>query len=66
VARVEPNSPADRAGIQPGDILLEVNRKTIRSVGEFEQLAKSLDVKASVLVLIQRGKGTIFLTIKPS
>ena len=66
VAQVEPNSPADRAGIQPGDILLEVNRKTIRSVGEFEQLAKSLDVKASVLVLIQRGKGTIFLTIKPS
>ena len=66
VTRVEPNSPADRAGIRPGDILVEVNRKAIRSVEDFEQLASSLDAKASVLVLIQRGKGTIFLTIKPS
>jgi serine protease Do len=66
VIRVEPNSPADRAGIRPGDILVEVNRKAIRSVENFEQLASSLDAKASVLVLIQRGKGTIFLTIKPS
>jgi serine protease Do len=66
VTRVKPNSPADRAGIRPGDILVEVNRKAIRSVEDFEQLASSLDAKASVLVLIQRGKGTIFLTIKPS
>ena len=66
VTRVEPNSPADRAGIRPGDILVEANRKAIRSVEDFEQLASSLDAKASVLVLIQRGKGTIFLTIKPS
>jgi Do/DeqQ family serine protease len=66
VTQVEPNSPADRAGIRPGDILVEVNRKTIRSVEKFEQLASRLDAKASVLVLIQRGKGTIFLTLKPS
>ena len=66
VTQVKPNSPADRAGIRPGDILVEVNRKVIRSVEDFEQLASSLDAKASVLVLIQRGKGTIFLTIKPS
>jgi serine protease Do len=66
VTQVEPDSPADRAGIRPGDILVEVNRKAIRSVEDFEQLASSLDAKASVLVLIQRGKGTIFLTIKPS
>jgi serine protease Do len=66
VTQVEPNSPPDRAGIRPGDILVEVNRKAIRSVEDFEQLASSLDAKSSVLVLIQRGKGTIFLTIKPS
>ena len=65
ITQVEPNSPADRAGIRSGDILVEVNRQTIRSMKDFETLAGDLDAKAPVLALIQRGKGTIFLTIKP-
>ena len=65
VTQVIPNSPAERAGIRTGDILVEINRKAIRSVQEFEQLARNLEATASVLALIQRGKGTIFLTIKP-
>ena len=65
VTQVKPNSPAQRAGIRAGDIVVEVNRTAIRSVEVFELLAKELDEKASVLVLIQRGKGTIFLTVKP-
>ena len=65
ITQVESNSPADRAGIRPGDILVEVNRQAIRSVKDFEHLASGLDTKASVLALIRRGQGTIFLTIKP-
>lgn len=65
ITQVESTSPADRAGIRPGDILVEVNRQAIRSVKDFEHLASGLDAKASVLVLIRRGQGTIFLTIKP-
>jgi len=65
VTQIVPNSPADRAGIRTGDILIEINRSEIHSVQDFERLASDLDAQASVLVLIQRGKGTIFLTIKP-
>ena len=65
VTQVAPNSPAERAGIRPGDVLAEINRQTIRSVKDFEQLAGNLEEKTPVLALIQRGKGTIFLTIKP-
>ena len=65
VTQIAPNSPAERAGLQPGDVILELNRSPIRSVQDFEQLVKRLDAQASVLVLLQRGRGSIFITIKP-
>lgn len=65
VTKINPNSPAERAGVQPGDVILELNRSPIGSVKDFEQLVKRLEAGTSVLVLLQRGKGAIFLTIKP-
>ena len=65
VTQIAPNSPAERAGLQPGDVILELNRSPIRSVPDFEQLVKRLDAQDSVLVLLQRGRGSIFITIKP-
>ena len=65
VTKLQPNSAAERAGIRPGDILVEINRQAIRSVKDFERLAGDLTANTPVLALIQRGKGTIFLTIKP-
>ncbi len=65
VTKITPNSPAERAGVQPGDVILELNRSPIGSVRDFEQLVKRLEAGTSVLVLLQRGKGAIFLTIKP-
>ena len=65
VTQVESNSPADQAGLRPGDILLEINRSGIRTVKDFEQAVSKLKPDSSVLVLLHRGRGTIFLTIKP-
>jgi len=65
VTKISPDSPAERAGIRPGDVMLELNRSLIRSVQDFEQLVNGLDSDSSVLVLLQRGNGTIFLTVTP-
>jgi serine protease Do len=65
VSGVEPESPADRAGLREGDVIREINRKPVRSVEDFERLVRGLSPKQGVLMLIMRGKATVFLSIKP-
>ncbi|RMH33640.1 MAG: DegQ family serine endoprotease [Nitrospirae bacterium] len=65
VTEVEPGSPAEFAGLQEGDIILEINRQPIRSVRDFERITSRLGPKDRVLVLLQRGRATIFITISP-
>ncbi len=40
VRRVVPGSPADRASIVPGTIILQINKKTTKSIADIEKVAK--------------------------
>jgi serine protease Do len=62
---VEPDSAAERAGVRPGDVIMEINRKTVRTVADFDKLTSQLSAKTPVLLLINRGNATIFLSIAP-
>ncbi len=42
VKSVEPQSPAEKAGLQEGDILLSLDNKKLDSVDDYESVAKSL------------------------
>jgi len=64
VSEVVPDSPADRAGLRPDDVIRELNRKPVRSVRDFERLAGALSPHSRVLLLITRGRATIFLSIQ--
>jgi serine protease Do len=56
------NGPAQRAGVQRGDVLLAVNGKTVQSI---EQVQKTLDSKpGSVALLIERDGDRIFVPVK--
>jgi len=62
VMRVAPGSPAARAGLRPGDVLLEVNRKPVGSVREFEeQYGKT---QGNVLLLLHRQGSTVFVVVR--
>lgn len=53
VSDVEANSPAERAGIIPGDIILEINRRSTNNLSEYKNIVKS--TSGNALVRTQRG-----------
>jgi serine protease Do len=62
VTQVLPSSPAARAGLRPGDVLMEVNRKPIASVRDFQDsYAKA---RGNVLLLLHRHGATVFVVVK--
>jgi serine protease Do len=65
VTEIEADSAAERAGVRTGDIIREINRKPVKDVRDFERLTSQLTPKSSVLVLLNRGNATIYLSINP-
>ncbi|HEX5545192.1 MAG TPA: PDZ domain-containing protein [Nitrospira sp.] len=65
VTDIDAESPAERAGLRRGDVIREINRKPVKDVQDFERLTSQLKPNASVLLLLNRGNATIFLSITP-
>lgn len=53
VVSVEPNSPADEAGITAGDVILEINKLAIKNISDYETVTKNLNGNA--LIRTSRG-----------
>jgi serine protease Do len=64
VVGVEPDSPADHAGLRQGDVIQEINRKPIKSVRDFERAASSMQKSESILLRINRRGSSLFLSVK--
>jgi serine protease Do len=66
VSSVTPGSPAEEAGLRPGDIIEMVGNKPATNVAEFRKLLAARAEGESVLVLVRRGDQTLFRVIKPA
>ncbi|MCF8061256.1 MAG: PDZ domain-containing protein, partial [Deltaproteobacteria bacterium] len=64
VVQVEANSPAGEAGIRPGDLILEIDRKIVRNLSDYQETISKYDEGDTILFLIQRGGNTLYLTVK--
>jgi serine protease Do len=53
VVNVEPNSPADEAGIMPGEVIVEINKQAINNMSDYEKVTRSL--KGDALARTSRG-----------
>jgi len=57
VMSVSRYSEAEEEGIQPGDIILEVNRQPVKNVREFQKIIKKIDKGRAYLLLLSRERG---------
>ncbi len=65
VTGVDPDSAAAAAGIEEGDVIVEVNRQRVRHVRDFRSIVSKLGKNDRVLLLIQRRGSKLFVLIKP-
>ncbi|MBI4593926.1 MAG: PDZ domain-containing protein, partial [Candidatus Rokubacteria bacterium] len=61
VVQVEDGGPAAEAGIQRGDLIREINRQKIRSMADFERLAKGAKEGDRLTLLLQRGPMSLYV-----
>ena len=57
VTAVTPGGAGDRAGIRPGDAILEVNRERIADLEGFRRVLSKMTPGVAALVYLQRGGG---------
>jgi serine protease Do len=65
VSDVEPGSSAENAGLQRGDVILEVNRKPMRSAKDVQQALSNVRKEQDVLVLVWSNGGSTYRVLHP-
>ena len=66
VENVRPESPAEEAGLQAGDVILEVNRKAAASATEFVGQVRQTPAGRDVLLLVWSKGNASYRTVHPA
>lgn len=64
VTDIDQNGPAAEEGVARGDVILEINKKTVKSIADVQSALGSSGNKPVLLLISRRGQ-TIYLTVKP-
>jgi serine protease Do len=64
VAEVSPDGAAARAGIQRGDVILEVNQEPVTKPGQVASIASKAKPGDVVLLRVKRGSTAAFIPVK--
>jgi serine protease Do len=64
VTQVDPRSAAGRAGIAPGDVIIQVDQTPVSEPDDFRSVADEIGDAKSALLLVSRASGTIFVLVK--
>src|SRR5258706_9515 len=64
VVEVQPGSPAELVGIEPADVIREVNQRPVSNIKEFERATRLGRRGDRILLLVQRGDNAVFFAVK--
>ncbi|MBI1356404.1 MAG: Do family serine endopeptidase [Acidobacteria bacterium] len=64
VSQVRPDSPAAEAGLQPGDVIQEVEKKPVTNMASFRKAVEGAGNEAILLLVKTRG-GSRFVVVEP-
>jgi serine protease Do len=66
IERVLPGSPADNAGLRPGDVILSVNRHETQSVSDVQKALANVPKGQDALLLVYSNGGNTFRVLHSS
>ena len=55
---------AAKAGLQPNDLILQINRNSIKDVSSFHEILKQQAKSKMLLLLIKRERGRFFVVLE--
>ncbi len=64
LVRVVPNSPADDAGLQAGDVIQSINDRPVTKTEQVQQLVEGSNVGSQLKIEIQRGQKSEQVSVK--
>jgi serine protease Do len=64
IISVEEGSPADDIGLQEGDIIIEINRKKIETIKDFEKAIKDIPLEKGIVFRLHRRGNTFYHSFK--
>jgi S1-C subfamily serine protease len=65
ITQVNPDSRAAEAGLEEGDVILEVNRQPVQSAEDLRAAVRKTTDRP-VLLLVEREGRSLFVTVKPA
>jgi serine protease Do len=65
VSSVDEAGPATRAGIRPGDLITEANRKPVKSSRDFSRILGQMQRGQNLLLLVRRDSNSRFVVLPP-
>ncbi len=63
VVRVLPNTPAERAGLRRGDVIIKANNQRIKDGSQLQSMVESAGVGKNIALTIQRGTKLVDVTL---